>query len=356
VLLDRVSIETLPQLAALNARLSASCCTDVRSPPAGHMIHVLKIALPPADGHDSTVREALPAVVCHTARLVRYSLAGRTSTPLELRLLADVAGASLVLLDVELAPGGPPVFPLLRALVRLETLFLAIAPGAWTHPPTHALRMPRVTDLAWTCTEGDDGAMLAFLAACVLGPALSVQLDLPHLRAARAPLLRPFFARNAVADLTLALPAAAQNALAPQLVRVRALEFFKFVPGPALLAPGVLPRTLTLPLREGPRAQARFWEFLDALRGMPARPPAERTVLEIYVPKQEAEFDWRAEDRDQPLPFIQRLAPVARELLALGVVVTDRQRRDVTCLDEQGSTMVASGPRSDERMSVRQSA
>jgi hypothetical protein len=333
----KVLIENVAQLNALNTQLYKSRYVQRCDPPAGHMIRTLKISklrggTPAPD--EAKLRQAISTAISHALYLERYCLPDMPSTQLELVWLSNVACTTLSLLELTIPSDADDFFPMIQSFPRLTSLYLSFESGTWRHPVSQALQFPKLADLAWSCIESDDENMLTFLSKCSLAQKLNLQLDIPRLSASHADVLRPFLASHSIDDLVVALPAAALNVLAPEIMRIPAVEFYKFVPGPHVLASGKLPRTLSLPFREHARSQARFWEFLEALAELPQRPADEPTTVEIYIPKQTSEFDWLAEEHGKRTEFISRLVLLAERLRQRNITVHDKHRRDVTCLQE----------------------
>jgi hypothetical protein len=320
-------IESVAQLSALNTQLYKSRFVQRCDPPAGHMIRTLKISKlrgGASTADEAKLRQAISTAISHASYLERYCLLDMSSTQLELVCLSNVACTTLSLLELTIPSDADDFFPIIQSFPRLASLYLSFESGAWCHPLSQALQFPELTDLAWSCMESDDENMLMFLSKCSLAQKLSLQLDITRLSASHADVLRPFFASHSIDDLVLA----------PEIMRIPAVEFYKFVPGPHVLTPGKLPRTLSLPFREHARSQARFWEFMEALAELPQRPADEPTTVEIYIPKQTSEFDWLAEENGKRTEFVARLVPLAERLRQRNVTVHDKHRRDVTCLQE----------------------
>jgi hypothetical protein len=75
-----------------------------------------------------------------------------------------------------------------------------------------------------------------------------------------------------------------------------------------------------------------FWALMEALPAFFSRQTPGTNVLNIWMPSENQVFKWPAES-EANTPFIERLIPLARALYKQGVLVTDRDGRDVTCLD-----------------------
>jgi hypothetical protein len=336
-----VSITTETQLKALGARLFHNCLVARDPVPAADKIRELHLNVDVNhDGDDflddARWLEAVAALIRLTPQLRTYKLEVMFVTQLELLCLMSIP--TLTKLEVAIAANDHHVFPVINALSCLASLLIYnIEKPPWTHPLSHALNMPTVTDFLWNCTDFDSEEMAEFLGRCRFGAGLYVELAMPMLGQSRAPPLRPFFAQNTIKSLIISLPPETSPSLAFEIAKLPYVEFATFLP--STLPPDLttIPGTVTIPYdgESGDLTGNMFWDFLDELLSFGTRKAIGTTVLHIWLPVLEKDFEWTSGPvpDDDHVQFIARLVPLARAMHRCGLIVKDGHGRDVSCLD-----------------------
>jgi hypothetical protein len=338
-LMDRTFIKTQAQLMALKHRLYLSRYVDCDRVPAGNLVRVLSVSGPtPADDgilDDVEIRETLVALINLMPCLQKYDVRETLVSHLELLCLSQVAPA-LVCISIQIHPIEDNLFPIINSLKSLSILRVDLAGSSWHIGSPQPLHLPNVRHLRWICMENNSEAMVQFVGAGVYGPKLSAVIVIPLLDVSHAHLLRPFFARHQLIMLSLDLPLDSCTLLLPEIMKPAILELSRGIPSIRAHNLFTLPETMCLHFRPKDEvARAAFWELLDTLIGAPSRLKPGAKVVEIGFQDPLIMFTWTPEpDTDRhEAQFIERLAPLARALLKRSIVVTDRFKRDVTCLD-----------------------
>jgi hypothetical protein len=338
-LMDRTFIKTQAQLMALKGRLYLSRYVNCDCVPAGNLVWVLSVfgPTPVDDGIPGNVEicKTLVALINLMPCLQKYDVPETLISHLELLCLSHVAPA-LVYLSIMICPVSDDLFPSINSLKSLSILCIDLAGSSWQIGSPQSLHLPNVESFTWMCGEYDSKEMVQFVGAGVYGPELSATISIPSLDASHAHLLQPLFARHQLSMSCLDLPSDCCNLLLPEIIKPARVELLWGIPSIRELDLLTWPQTTCLYFDTGDEATgAAFWEFLDTFIGAPSRSEPDAKVVQIRFEDPHEMFTWTPEpdaDRNEA-GFIQRLAPLARALLERSIVVTDRLKRDVTCLD-----------------------
>jgi hypothetical protein len=338
LLLQRVYIETEAQLMAFEHRLRDG---DSGEHPIGGLVEHFfspEIGSPNKPEtfilDDGGLEAMLLSVLGRVPNLRIYTLKSVITSAKELQCLSQAA-ANLGRLNVTLFCHHVGTFLPIASFQRLQNLALSFNGDQWRHPITHALHMPTVRKFLWRSYNlGDSEDMLRFLCNCSFGIRLDITLHIPELSPALAHHLQPFLIKHACASIVIGVPAASTDLLFPNLVQADYLDLRKMTPLTELAGPAtILPRKIVawyVPVDHPEPPE--FWAFMEALPASFSRQSPGTSVLNVWMQSENQVFKWPARSESHT-PFIERLIPHACALYQQGILVTDRDGRDVTCLD-----------------------
>jgi hypothetical protein len=242
------------------------------------------------------------------------------------------------------------VFDYLGRLRRLEQLYIrvlpfnaALVPDAWEDQ--QALEMPHVKIVSWSLEKLDytaSAAVLRYISRCRVDRTAAFHLDMIQSFPPLAALLVPFFEAHRLKALTMACHGGFLAGIAPQLARIERVSVPWAVPPIELLAADTLPYHLTMCLTpdDSDDDHARFWAFL---KNLPKRHGAPMTLRIVrcrtskpYFLHPDIQFGWSDGNNDGNAAFIGKLVGEAIRLYDEGVIIVDRQGRNIAGLVGKG--------------------
>jgi hypothetical protein len=342
--MEHVSITNSLQLQQFRQRLCES--DQLSGRPIGHMVRTLTMEGLGSDADDtevwddrsmdaiSTVLSILLQVPC----LQQYTLIeGWTTSQADLLCLATIA-TNLTSLNVKLDPEIDGFVPVLNKLRNLHRLFLQFNNSEWRQSTEPPIRLPAVTHFSWTSYE-DAEDMLTLLSGTRLAQECHMVLEIGGVEPDDMAILQPLFDSHRILTLQVALDNESMSLLVREIMRVPKVTFFGVVPQLFLWANQVLPSEIVIQLHyhDNGEKEEELFEVLSDLCMDSRLPLTHSTILKLQLPDR-WEWDWleRNAGADHAL-FVGNLLPLAVPLYHRGIVVVDKNGRDVSCLTRRCS-------------------
>jgi hypothetical protein len=337
----QIVVDETSALLRLEKRLREGSTNDPPSPSVGRWIrfvHMENFNPHSATGEvDPDVREAISSILLYTDGLQNFTLMDFTITRSQLTLISRMSKSSLTSLYIQISPASDGIFLILNTLTSLRCLGISTVGGIWEHSLNHPLRGANIIDSSFyleTCT--DDA--LRFVSQCKYAQDGKLELVIPALTPANAPLLRPLLSSHLFRQLILDLPSASLAILVPDLKGVRQLSFGENIPPDSImdLVPLLDKVGFMLPAYcQDDGYQPRLMDFLIRLsQASLTWPKGKQTKVTIGL-SNHSEFSWLQEEEEDDTEeveqaFVDRLAPIATALLERGVVIVDDDDHDVS--------------------------
>jgi hypothetical protein len=336
--MENVSIMNSLQLQQFRQRL---CDSDQLSGrPVGHMVRTLTMEGIGGDADDTEVWDdrsmdaisTFLSVLLQMSCLQQYTVTGSwTTSQADLLCLATIA-TSLTSLNATIDPQIDGCVPVLNKLRKLHRLVLRFTDREWRQSPEPSIRLPAVTHFSWTSYE-DAKDMLTLLSGTRLAEECDMVLKLEGIDPDDMAILQPLFDSHNIRTLQVSFDNENMSLLVREIMRVPKVTFIGVVPQLFLWANPVLPSEIVIQLHDDDgEKEEELFEVLSDLCMDSRLPLAHSTILKLELPDR-LEWDWleRNARADHAL-FVGNLLPLAVSLYHRGIVVTDKNGRDVSCL------------------------